>query len=161
MCFGLGFEVVERLREGQGRPAGVRAHLRPLHGGPFEPHDLLCVDATELLDSNSLRLRQPRRYEIDVDETVRFQLHNLHRPLEAGHGVNDDEPEQHGVERADDRQQVAGGIMPLTQRFMRKQPPCQFDDGQRHENGTTDDRDAVPATRVVHGRPGVPVTRFG
>jgi hypothetical protein len=108
----------------------------------------------------SLRLRQPRRNQINVGQTVRFQLHNVHGPLEASHGVNDDEPEEHGVERAHDRQQVAGGIMPQPQRFVRKQPPCQLDDGQRHEDSTTDDRDAVPATRVVHDRPGVPLTRF-
>ncbi len=72
----------------------------------------------------SLRLRQSRRNQIEVGQAVRLQLHDLHGPLEAGHGVNDEEPEQHGVERAHDCQQVAGGIMPLPQRFVRKQPPC-------------------------------------
>ena len=145
MCLGLRFEVVERLGQGQGRPAGVHVHLSPLHGGPFECHDLFCIDPAEVLDSGSLRLRQPHRQQVDVGEAVRFQLHDLHRLFEAIHGVYDDQPEEHGVEGADDGQQVAGGIMPLPQRFVRKQPPCQCDNSQRHKDGTTDDRDAVPA----------------
>ena len=99
LCLGRGLEVIERLRQRQRRSPRLDAHPGLIHQRPLEIDHALGIGAAEVADPRALRLRESVGENENVGQAVRLGLGLVDRPLEADHGIDDDETEQNRIQR--------------------------------------------------------------